>query len=271
MADINFGADDVVKILGVGIAGLSFLLAVLAFWLLQKEQEKKLPDRSILRAIYVFEGFALCLSVISLASELYRWNHDDKVTGLQRDLGTANGTVKSDEVKITELTSEVQGHEKLKQDFEDLGKKLTAAEADKNTLDEQIKLLKGQKQSWLKIHTVDGLPDTPLRVFMIINNVTYSYPVTSIWIEGGEGQELPEIEFPVAIQSENLTLRFFVLAQDRGGEQRFESSQVIEHSATWEGREYYDVFEISGSVKNVHPITRITRNRVRINYEITRR
>jgi hypothetical protein len=262
MADINFGPDDVVKILGVGIAGLAFLLAVLAFWLLQKEQEKKQPNRSILRSIYVFEGFAICLSIIGLASEIYRWNHDEKVTGLERNLDTANGTVKSDETKITELTSEVQGYEKLKQDFEDLRKKLIDAEADTSALDEQIK---GQKQSWLKIHTVDGLPNTRFRVFMIINSVTYSYPVTSIWIEGGEGQELPEIEFPVGVRSENLYLRFFVLAEDESGKMRFQSDQVIEHSATWEGRGYYDVFEAGKRKVNAEA------RRVRINYEITRR
>ena len=46
---------NVVQILRVGLAGLCFLLALLAFWLIQREQQRPGdPRHGILRAIYTF-------------------------------------------------------------------------------------------------------------------------------------------------------------------------------------------------------------------------
>jgi hypothetical protein len=50
-----FQSLNVVQILRVGLAGLCFLLALLAFWLIQREQQRPGDPRSgILRAIYTF-------------------------------------------------------------------------------------------------------------------------------------------------------------------------------------------------------------------------
>src|SRR5271165_352434 len=46
---------NVLEILRVGLAGLCFLLSLLAFWLIQREQQRPVaPRKGILRAIYVF-------------------------------------------------------------------------------------------------------------------------------------------------------------------------------------------------------------------------
>jgi hypothetical protein len=46
---------DVVVFPGVGLAGLCFLLSLLAFWLIQREQQREGdPRHGILRAIYTF-------------------------------------------------------------------------------------------------------------------------------------------------------------------------------------------------------------------------
>lgn len=46
---------DVLEILRVGLAGLCFLLSLLAFWLIQREQQRtSAPRKGILRAIHIF-------------------------------------------------------------------------------------------------------------------------------------------------------------------------------------------------------------------------
>ena len=62
---------DVVKILGYGVLGLGFLLALLAYRLLSKEQGKETPSPDTFRAIYVFMGFSLALCVLGLVSQFF--------------------------------------------------------------------------------------------------------------------------------------------------------------------------------------------------------
>jgi hypothetical protein len=57
------------SILSYGVVGLGFLLALLAYRLLGREQQKELPNRSILVAIHVFMIFSAVLCVIGLGSE----------------------------------------------------------------------------------------------------------------------------------------------------------------------------------------------------------
>ena len=60
-----FGPLDVVQILRVGLAGLCLLLSLLAFWLIQREQQREGdPRHGILRAIYTFMIINM-LSVVS--------------------------------------------------------------------------------------------------------------------------------------------------------------------------------------------------------------
>ena len=61
---------DVLKILQVGVIGLGFLLALLAYHLLTKEQTQETPRPDILKSIYVFMSFSVTLCVIGVASQL---------------------------------------------------------------------------------------------------------------------------------------------------------------------------------------------------------
>lgn len=49
---------DVLKILQIGVIGLGFLLALLSYLLLMKEQKQDKPRPDILKSIYVF--MSLC-------------------------------------------------------------------------------------------------------------------------------------------------------------------------------------------------------------------
>lgn len=54
--------ETIVKILGFGISGLSFLLVFMAFLLLRKEQDKPEPRQMILKTIWMFMGLCLVMS-----------------------------------------------------------------------------------------------------------------------------------------------------------------------------------------------------------------
>jgi hypothetical protein len=56
MENFNF---DVIKILGYGASGLSFLLMFLAYNIIQKEQRIKKPRQEILNVVYVYMFFTL--------------------------------------------------------------------------------------------------------------------------------------------------------------------------------------------------------------------
>src|SRR4051812_27688147 len=60
------------NILSYGVVGLGFLLALLAYRLLGREQQKEQPNRSILVAIHVFMIFSAVLCVTGLGSEYLR-------------------------------------------------------------------------------------------------------------------------------------------------------------------------------------------------------
>jgi hypothetical protein len=62
---------DVMKILGLGVIGLGFLLALLAYRLLGKIQLQPNPNRSVLRSIYFFMGFSIVLCGIGFASQVF--------------------------------------------------------------------------------------------------------------------------------------------------------------------------------------------------------
>ncbi|MCS4309142.1 hypothetical protein M2404_003505 [Rheinheimera pacifica] len=63
---------DVSRILSLGTIGLGFLLALLAFRLLNREQNIELPRNEILTAINRFMFFSFLLCITGLTSELYR-------------------------------------------------------------------------------------------------------------------------------------------------------------------------------------------------------
>lgn len=66
------------QILSFGVIGLGFLLALLSFWLLQKEQGKKTPNARILKSIYIYMIFSFFLCSLGLASEILRDPHSQE-------------------------------------------------------------------------------------------------------------------------------------------------------------------------------------------------
>ncbi|WP_136799472.1 MULTISPECIES: hypothetical protein [Desulfosediminicola] len=60
---------DVLKILQIGVIGLGFLLAALAYHLLTKEQKHETPRPDILKSIYFFMSFSVVLCVIGIISQ----------------------------------------------------------------------------------------------------------------------------------------------------------------------------------------------------------
>ena len=63
---------NVVEILKVGLSGLCFLLSLLAFWLIHREQQRAAaPRKAILRSIYIFMASNLLVAVlVALASHV---------------------------------------------------------------------------------------------------------------------------------------------------------------------------------------------------------
>ncbi|MCP4264062.1 MAG: hypothetical protein GY777_00545 [Candidatus Brocadiaceae bacterium] len=59
----------VVEILRIGVIGLGFLLAFLAYRLLVREQQRDRVRKSFIRATYVFMFFSVVLSIVGLGSE----------------------------------------------------------------------------------------------------------------------------------------------------------------------------------------------------------
>jgi hypothetical protein len=278
MGEIQIGALDVAQILGYGITGLAFLLALFAYLLLRSEQKKRSPNQKIINAIFVFEIFAICLAIIGLSYEVFRWSHDQANANLQDQLKRTNGELDSAKSTIEGLNSKSEEYQQLKTEAADTKRKLAEAESEETSLHKKIDTLMGRKQPWLKITTIEGLSGYPLRIFIIANDVSYSYPVDTIWVQTDDTEPLPEIRFPVAVNSEDYTLRFFILAQEQYKEIRFESSQVIRHDATWEGKDSYKAFRISGVTRDVKSISEPRRDihivsrgsLATINYEIER-
>jgi hypothetical protein len=62
---------DALEILKIGVIGLGFLLALLAFFLLRNEQNKAQARPSILSVVKLFMAFSLVLCLIGLFAELF--------------------------------------------------------------------------------------------------------------------------------------------------------------------------------------------------------
>ena len=82
------GNINVSDILGYGVIGLGFLLALFAFRLLSNEQKRDEPRKSMIRAIYSFMLFSLLLSVIGFAGEFSKISESEQeqITKLQDSL-----------------------------------------------------------------------------------------------------------------------------------------------------------------------------------------
>jgi uncharacterized FlaG/YvyC family protein len=83
----GINAYDILKL---GVIGLGFLLALLAYRLLRAEQKRDTSRPAIIRSIYVFMGFSLLLCIVGFFSEF------------------AKDSASTDETTLTELKTDNQ-------------------------------------------------------------------------------------------------------------------------------------------------------------------
>lgn len=63
--------SNIFEVLSYGVIGLGFLLALLAFRLLTKEQSIQIPRENVLKSIYIFMLFSIILCVFGITAQLY--------------------------------------------------------------------------------------------------------------------------------------------------------------------------------------------------------
>jgi hypothetical protein len=102
----------IIEILKVGLPGLVFLLSMLSFRLLSKEQDKKTPSTKILSSIKLFMYVNVGLAVLTLASPFVdsskRVNDINKVRSLK--VGLAEQQNIEAGVAVVCVGAEYQGH-----------------------------------------------------------------------------------------------------------------------------------------------------------------
>jgi hypothetical protein len=67
METLNFSS-----LLAYGAIGLGCILAVLAYFLLRREQDQQKPRKQILTSVYVFMAFSLVLTCLGFGAELWK-------------------------------------------------------------------------------------------------------------------------------------------------------------------------------------------------------
>lgn len=164
---------DIVEILQIGVIGLGFLLALLAYHLLTKEQKQKVPRTNILRSIYVFMFFsiALCLiGVFSQARTFYTPNRQngpstqpDKISKskelqtLHIDLNSANNSLRDAKEQLNQLRGEYDKIATEKEEFLGANKQLTIInqqliDSERKVTELQQQIDKVQEQNKLALH-----------------------------------------------------------------------------------------------------------------------
>ncbi|WP_421830353.1 hypothetical protein [Larkinella sp.] len=66
---------DIFNILSYGVIGLGFLLAFFAFRLLNREQGKAKPQKTIIDSIHRFMIFSAFLTIVGLVSQIFKYNN----------------------------------------------------------------------------------------------------------------------------------------------------------------------------------------------------
>lgn len=89
-----FEGMNVVQILQIGVIGLGFLLAVLSYHLLTKEQSQETPRSVIIKPIYVFMFFSVVLCVIGLISQIGIFDFGQKESNVPNKFITDPGNEK---------------------------------------------------------------------------------------------------------------------------------------------------------------------------------
>jgi len=124
---------DIVRILSFGVVGLGFLLAIMAYNLLRKEQKRETPHASVLKSISQFMSFSIVMAALGLGSELiriYLAPKQDNSTYVSEKLFTEGDSKKGSLERPSELMLE-------NYDLEDLQVKIVASKEgpDDNDID----------------------------------------------------------------------------------------------------------------------------------------
>ncbi len=106
LADLN-----VVSILQLGVTGLGFLLALLAYWLLSKEQRQNEPRPSSLQSVRLFMWFSVSLCVIGLVPQVLAAVSapDEQATpALRAQIEELHGKLRDYEHNVDTLTADLK-------------------------------------------------------------------------------------------------------------------------------------------------------------------
>lgn len=156
---------NVVDILQIGVIGLGFLLAFLAYYLLTKEQKQEKPRSAILNSIYVFMFFSVVLCIIGFFSQTEIFNSGQKENNRSQQLSTSLVTSKNnvlynyfaysddkDDIQICNISEFVFSEKILDTDKIYIEGKITGKVLEDNKLLDFEHLVHGYKnQYYLKI------------------------------------------------------------------------------------------------------------------------
>jgi hypothetical protein len=80
MANMPLQQLDVLEILRLGLGGLCFMLSLLAFWLIHREQKRPgTPRRGLMRAIYVFMGVNFFAAMLVALAGYFQGAHSPEI------------------------------------------------------------------------------------------------------------------------------------------------------------------------------------------------
>jgi hypothetical protein len=143
-AAIGFSTIDPLKILQLGIIGLGFLLAVLAFLLLWKVAKRDNPAPQLLKAIYVLEGFSIALVILGRVAQLLqvlRPRPDctpfaSQLKAIQTDI---NSMASTEQDTLTDMNARRDKYRKTEEDNRSVQQGLSdRAKAQADALDDEI-------------------------------------------------------------------------------------------------------------------------------------
>jgi len=140
----------VVEILQIGVIGLGFLLAFLAYHLLTKEQRQDNPRPIIIRSIHVFMTFSVVLCLIGvLSQQIQGLFKAGDLTAPSPQEGNSNHQELLDELAIAnlnveELGSELQRLENKNIELVEENKSIKKLQKEKMTLTNSLKDSKGK-------------------------------------------------------------------------------------------------------------------------------
>ena len=192
---------------------MGFLLAVLAFWLMSREQRKKEASRVMLRAIYVFMVFSFGLVAVGFVRETM------------------------DQMQRNQQSETIADLERNKSDLE---KSLSSTQSELASANTKIKSL--LRQPWLQIGGLSGLDGQRVRVIAEVNGQMYSYPPLTPYATAGA--DMSPARYPLPVGEDVYQLKFEVTLISRGKAMRYIGNERISLPPDPSGPKEYRVFRV---------------------------